>query len=100
MELTIEGKKREENAKPRALRREGLTPATLYGHDGANSVSLTLDTKSASMLMRQVRVNDTQLELNVPDMPWSGPVVVKEAHKHPWRGYLYHLSFYSVGDKG
>ncbi|NEQ99288.1 MAG: 50S ribosomal protein L25 [Cyanothece sp. SIO2G6] len=99
MELTIEGKKREENTKAKALRREGLLPASLYGHDGANAVSLVLDAKEVSMLMRKVKVNDTQLELNVSDMPWSGPVVVKEAHKHPWRGYLYHLSFYSLGDK-
>ena len=99
MELTIKGKKREDNTKGKVLRREGLLPASLYGHDGANSVSLTLDAKEASMLMRKVKVNSTQLELDVPDMPWNGPVIVKEAHKHPWRGYLYHLSFFSIGDK-
>ena len=99
MELTFEGKKREENTKAKALRREGLLPASLYGHDGANSVAITLDVKTVSMLMRQVKVNETKVQLNIPDMPWSGPVVIREAHQHPWRGYLYHLSFFSVGDK-
>ncbi|NET52541.1 MAG: 50S ribosomal protein L25 [Merismopedia sp. SIO2A8] len=99
MELILEGKKREENAKPKALRREGLLPASLYGHDGSNSVALTLNGKETSMLMRKIKVNETQIQLNIPDMPWNGPVIVKEAHKHPWKGYLYHLSFFSIEKK-
>ena len=34
MKITVECKTREEGTKPRALRREGLIPAALYGHDG------------------------------------------------------------------
>ena len=99
MTLTIEAKKRAEGAKPRALRREGILPASLYGHDGSNSVDLTIDDKAMGMLLRQAKVNDTEIELNIPELSWTGPVVIREAQKHPWKGYLYHVSFFSVSDK-
>lgn len=99
MTLTIEAKKRAEDSKPRALRREGVLPASLYGHDGANSVDLTIDDKEMGMLLRQARVNETEIELNIPELSWNGPVVIREAQKHPWKGYLYHVSFFSVGEK-
>jgi large subunit ribosomal protein L25 len=47
MELSIECKSRDPKAKPNALRREGLLPAVLYGHDGTESVSLTLAQRDA-----------------------------------------------------
>lgn len=99
MTLTIEAKKREEDAKPRALRREGIIPASLYGHDGNNSIDLTVDDKEMGMLLRSAKVNKTEIELSIPDLSWSGSVLVREAQKHPWKGYLYHVSFFSVGDK-
>jgi len=99
MTLTIEAKKREEGAKPRALRREGILPASLYGHDGATSVDLTVDDKEMGMLLRKATVNETEIELNIPELSWSGPVVIREAQQHPWKGYLYHISFFSASDK-
>lgn len=96
MELTVECNKRSPNTKAKALRREGRIPAVLYGHDGAESVSLTMDAKEAETLLRQASVNSSLIQLNVPDLPWKGRVLIREAHLHPWRGYLYHLSFFSV----
>ncbi|MEB3358490.1 MAG: 50S ribosomal protein L25/general stress protein Ctc [Synechococcales bacterium] len=96
MELTIECNKRSPDTKAKALRREGRIPAVLYGHDGAESVSLTMDAKEAETLLRHAAVNSSLIQLNVPDMPWRGRVLIREAHLHPWRGYLYHLSFFSV----
>lgn len=96
MELTIECKKRPDGSKPNALRRQGQTPAVLYGHDGTQSVALTLDTKTAETLVRKASLNNTLIQLNVTDLPWSGKTLLREVQSHPWRGSLYHLSFFSV----
>lgn len=96
MTLTLSGKKRPENSKPNALRRQGLIPASLYGHQGAESVSLVLDQKEAEMLLRKASVNNTMIELSVSDLPWNGKVLIKEVQNHPWKKFLYHLSFFSV----
>lgn len=97
MELTIECTKRPDGSQPNRLRREGRLPAVLYGHDGANSVALTLDAKTAETLVRRASVNNTLIQLNVPDLPWSGKALLREVQAHPWKRNLYHLSFFSVG---
>lgn len=99
MEYTIECKKRLEGSKPNALRRQGLLPAVLYGHDGAKSVALTLNAKEAETLVKKASLNNTPIQLNVTDLPWSGRTLLREVQKHPWRGYLYHLSFFSIGSQ-
>lgn len=95
MEITVEGQKRSEGSKPKALRRSGLIPANLYGHNGAESVSLTFDAKVIERLLKQARVNTTQIELNVPEINWRGATVIREIQKHPAKGTLYHLSFFA-----
>ncbi|MFM7427585.1 MAG: 50S ribosomal protein L25/general stress protein Ctc [Elainella sp.] len=97
MELTIECQKRPEGSKPNALRREGMTPAVLYGHNGAESVELVLNTRNAEILVRKAVLNNTLIDLSVPDLSWSGKTLLREVQSHPWRGSLYHLSFFSVG---
>ena len=52
MELSIECSKREDGSNPRALRREGLLPAVLYGHNGTESVSLIVNEREAEKLVR------------------------------------------------
>lgn len=37
----------------RALRRNGQVPATVYGHKGADSISIALDAKEATTLLRE-----------------------------------------------
>jgi large subunit ribosomal protein L25 len=97
MELTVECQKRAEGSKPNALRRQGLTPAVLYGHNGKESVALTLSTRTAETLVKKASVNNTMIQLSVPELPWSGKALLREVQSHPWRGSLYHLSFFSVG---
>ena len=100
MSLTVECKTRTEGSKPRALRREGLIPASLYGHKGAESVSLTMDAKEAQVLLKKAAINNTLVDLNIPDIPWNGKAIIREVQAHPWKKTLYHLSFFSVaGDK-
>jgi large subunit ribosomal protein L25 len=96
MSLTIECQKRAENSKPRALRRNGLIPATLYGHNGAESVALTVDHKAATTLLRYAKENDTVIEVQIPDLNWQGQALIREIQAHPWKRNLYHLSFFAV----
>jgi len=96
MELTLECQTRPEGSKPNALRRQGLLPAVLYGHKGTESVSLTVDAKAAETLLKKASVNNTLVRLNIKDLPWQGQTLIREVQTHPWRSYVYHLSFFSV----
>ena len=97
MELSLECQKRPEGSKPNALRRSGLIPAVLYGHNGAESIDLAVNAKTAEFLLRDASLNNTLITLNAPDVPWSGKALLREVQTHPWKGHLYHLSFFSVG---
>lgn len=97
MELTLECKTRSAESKANSLRRSGLIPAVLYGHNGTESVSLTVDAKAAEILVRDAELNNTLVQVNVPDLPWTGKALLREIQTHPWKGHLYHLSFYSIG---
>jgi large subunit ribosomal protein L25 len=99
MSITVECQKRPEGSKPNALRRQGLIPATLYGHNGAESVSLTLDAKEATTLLRKASVNKTAIDLTIPDLSWQGKALIREAQVHPWKKTLYHLSFFYVASE-
>ena len=68
----------------------------LYGHNGTESVEITLDAKVAETLVKKAALNNTLIQLNVTDMPWKGQTLLREVQAHPWRGSLYHLSFFSV----
>lgn len=100
MELTVECQKRLEGTKPNALRREGRIPANLYGHKGTESISLTLDAKTAERLLKKASVNNTIIDLNVTDVPWRGKTLLREVQSHPAKRSLYHLSFFAVAAHG
>jgi large subunit ribosomal protein L25 len=99
MNISVECQTRPEGSKPRALRREGLIPAALYGHDGSNSVSLTIPTKDAQKLLRDAAINNTLIEIKIPDLSWSGKALIREVQAHPWKKTLNHLSFFTVSAK-
>ena len=99
MNISVECQSRPEGSKPRALRREGLIPAALYGHDGDKSISLTIPTKQAQTLLRNAAVNNTLIDLQVPDISWSGKALIREVQAHPWKRTLHHLSFFTVSAK-
>ncbi|WP_204141972.1 50S ribosomal protein L25/general stress protein Ctc [Halomicronema sp. CCY15110] len=99
MKLSIECQKRDASVNPRALRREGQIPAVLYGHDGDTAVSLTVDQRSAERLVRSASVNNTLINVTVPEMPWNGQALLREVQTHPWKDMLYHLSFFSIASQ-
>lgn len=96
MELTVEGLKRPDGSKPNALRRQGLIPAVVYGHNGAESISLTVKAKTVEHLLRDATVNNTLIDLKITDIPWAGKALLREVQTHPWKGFPYHLSFFAV----
>ncbi len=96
MQITIDCHKRAAGSKPNALRRSGQIPAVLYGHNGTESLELTIDAKKAEFLVRDASVNNTLIEVNVPEAPWAGKALLREIQVHPWKRHLYHLSFFSV----
>ena len=100
MELTVECQKRPEGSKPNALRRSGLIPEVLYGHNGAESLSLTINAKSAETLLKSHALNSILIQLNIPELSWSGKTLLREVQRHPWKGNTYHLSFFAVGAHG
>lgn len=95
MELTLECQKRAPGSKPNALRREGLIPASLYGHNGTESVQLTVNERDAAGVLRAAGGEGTKVQLSVPDLSWNGQAVIQEIQTHPWKGFVYHLSFYA-----
>jgi large subunit ribosomal protein L25 len=96
LEFSVECVKRPEGTKPNSLRRDGKIPATIYGHDGTTSVQVLVDAKAASFLVRDAIVRKSQIEISVPEMKWTTGAVLQEVQKHPWKGYLYHLSFFAA----
>jgi len=96
MTINVESQKRPEGSKPKALRRSGLIPANLYGHNGAESISLVVDAKTVERLIKQAVPNRTEIELNIPELQWSGKTVIRELQVHPAKGTPYHLSFFAT----
>ncbi|MBP0001658.1 MAG: 50S ribosomal protein L25/general stress protein Ctc [Cyanobacteria bacterium SID2] len=99
MELTLECKSRPEGSKPNALRRNGWIPAVLYGHDGTNSVSIVVDEKSVQKLLKDPSASSSLIELNIPEISWSGKTLLREIQMHPWKGFPFHLSFFSIASQ-
>ncbi|MBD2665459.1 ribosomal protein L25-like protein [Richelia sinica FACHB-800] len=95
MAITVESQKRPEGSKPNALRRSGLIPANLYGHNGVESISLVIDAKVLERLLKQAVPNKTEVVLNIPELQWSGSTVIREVQVHPAKGTPYHVSFFA-----
>jgi large subunit ribosomal protein L25 len=100
MSISIECQKRPETSKPKALRREGLIPAALYGHQGTESISLVIKAKEADTLLKEAKINNTLVDVSIPDLSWKGQALIREVQAHPWKRTLYHLSFYAIAGHG
>lgn len=99
MPVTIECQPRPQGSKPKALRREGFIPASVYGHKGAESMSLVINTKDAQTLLKEASLNNTLVSVQVPEQDWKGLTIIREIQSHPWRGDLYHLSFFAIASQ-
>ncbi|NJM28176.1 MAG: hypothetical protein HC856_07970 [Pseudanabaena sp. RU_4_16] len=82
MQLSIECTTRPTNSNPRALRRSGRVPATVYGHKGAESTAISLDVKDTTTLLRHAKINNTMIELSVTDGDFKGLALLREVQSH------------------
>ncbi len=99
MKVAVDCQTRPEGSKPRALRREGFVPAALYGHEKAESISLTLKAKDAEKLLKQASINNTLIDVSITDISWTGKAIIREIQTHPWRRTLHHLAFFAIGSQ-
>jgi large subunit ribosomal protein L25 len=95
LKYSIEASKRPEGSKANSLRRENRIPATMYGHNGTESIQLTVDQKTAELLIRDAG-RGGMVQLNVPELKVSTGARIQEVQTHPWKGYLYHVSFFAA----
>jgi len=94
-QLELEVFKREITGKEvRFLRREGITPANLYGH-GIDSTSLQVDTKHLEQMLTQAG-KTSLVSLNIKDSKTPVKVLVREVQKNPLTDELLHVDFYQV----
>jgi len=48
------------------------------------------------LLLKNASVNNTLVEVNVPEVSWKGKALIREVQTHPWRADVYHLSLFAV----
>ena len=93
--LELEASEREVTGKKvRFLRREGITPANLYGH-GIDSISLQIDTKQLEQAFAKAG-KTSLITLKIADLKTPKTAIVREVQKNPLTGKLLHIDFYQV----
>lgn len=80
----------------RALRREGMTPAILYGAKKTEPVALQLNTKIFTKTLLKVQRRNAVLNLLVDDSNIMHHVMVKELQTNPTNDSLVHADLYEV----
>ncbi len=93
--LTLKASKREVlGKKTRFLRRQGITPAHLFGH-GLDSLALQCDTpKLQRTIARAGMTRLITLDIEGDKQPRS--VFIREIQREPSTGELFHVDFYQV----
>lgn len=93
--LTLKADKRETlGKKTRFLRRQGVTPAHLFGH-GLESMALQCDTPTLQRTIAQAGMTRL-INLNVEGDKKPRSVFIREIQKEPRSGGLLHVDFYQV----
>ncbi len=94
-ELTLQVTKRDSfGKKTRFLRRQGITPVHLFGHN-LESLSLQCDTAELKHII--ARTGTTRLlSLNIDADKQPRSVFIREIQKDQISGHLFHVDFYQV----
>lgn len=93
MELTVNTRDIR-GKKVRFLRREGLTPAHVYGH-GIEPVALQCDTVELKKILAQAGTTGI-IGLKLDKARKARSVMVREVQKEPRTGELLHVDFYQI----
>ena len=89
-ELKIE--KRKENSKPRALRREGLIPATIYGPELENAIDIQVNGKD----FKKVSFKDYKHLIELKDNETLHETLIRNIQKDFVTGEILNIEFYKV----
>jgi len=93
--LELEVSKREITGKKvRFLRRQGIVPANIYGHD-IDSTPINVDTRSLKHLLAQTGKTDL-IALKIDDSKSPVRVLVREVQRNPLTDEPLHVDFYQV----
>jgi large subunit ribosomal protein L25 len=83
--------------KVRHLRREGITPANIYGH-GVDSLAVQVPTRDLAHTIK-VAGRNTMLQVLVEGEKKARPVFVHHVQRNPLTDDLLHVDFYQVSMK-
>ena len=77
-----------------SLRRNGVTPANVYGHK-LDSASVQAETVELTHLLRKLTKNAI-IDLSIEGEPKARTVVVREVDRHPVTDQILHVDFFQV----
>jgi large subunit ribosomal protein L25 len=84
------------NGPARALRREGMTPAVLYG-PSTEPIKLSINTKEMEHILKAENIGQALFNLSIEDSEMAAKTaMIKELQTHPVSGALIHADFYEV----
>lgn len=94
-EITLSANKRNVlGKKVRFLRREGITPANIYGH-GIESSAVQIDTASLKNTLSTAGTTSI-INLKIKGDKNSKSVIIRDIQRHPLTGDLLHVDLYQV----
>ncbi len=96
MEFNVQATPRGTHPKPNTLRRNGIIPAIMYGHDGTNGVSLSITAKDAENLVNAASVNNSIITIQVPELSLNTKALLRKIQKDALGSKLLHLSFFAI----
>jgi large subunit ribosomal protein L25 len=84
------------NGPARALRREGMIPAVLYGPQ-TEPVKITINTKELERILKEENINQALFNLTIEgEKPLTKTAMIKELQTKPVSGDFVHADFYEV----
>jgi large subunit ribosomal protein L25 len=96
MEFTIKATARGTDSKPNTLRRNGMVPAVMYGHDGTTALSITITAKDAETLVNNASVNNSIVTVQIPERSLNSKALLRKVQKDGMGNKIIHLSFFAV----
>lgn len=78
----------------RKIRKAGQLPAVVYGKDGKNAISVTVDPDLLSTIFRKSQDRNTVVELGLDGK--KIPCLVGEVQRHPLSRALVHVDFFRL----
>ncbi len=82
----------------RAVRREGMIPAVLYG-GGADPVAVSLKSNEVNKAYLSGRLLAHLAKIDVPGEDGQQPVIARDVQVHPVKGYPVHVDLMRVDEK-